>query len=278
MPNVAICFPYDETLQHAPKSHSLPGRQQRQGLGHCAGARRSRRWALVNHQISPAICCWTQNGLVIFGINSRTLTIFDPSKIGFPYPCERLLTIQCRLFWSILTNLGQMQTSTLWTFEHNLPGNMSAYYQKKTLPGSRMHDLQSGNISTSLHLFNHVQASGLCTWTLTKFGHRSLSTLAAAGGGARAVWICVSFEMCHNPTKHNIVGHPNIAEYNMIILPILNLPGNRVVYHAIQWFPVALREATWPAVGEELEAKSNGLWHRATVAEIGQRWLGMAWD
>lgn len=30
-----------------------------------------------------------------------------------------------------------------------------------------------------------------------------------------------------------------------------------------------LREAAWPAVGEELEAKSNGLWHRATVAEIG---------
>lgn len=29
-------------------------------------------------------------------------------------------------------------------------------------------------------------------------------------------------------------------------------------------------EAAWPAVGEELEAKSNGLWHRATVAEIGE--------
>lgn len=37
---------------------------------------------------------------------------------------------------------------------------------------------------------------------------------------------------------------------------------------------MALREAAWPAVGEELEAKSNGLWHRATVAEIGQGWPG----
>ena len=37
---------------------------------------------------------------------------------------------------------------------------------------------------------------------------------------------------------------------------------------------MALRETSWPAVGEELEAKSNGLWHRATVAEIGQGWPG----
>lgn len=141
--------------------------------------------------------CWSGTKL-----QARTLTIFDPSKIGFPSR-ERLLTIQFHWFWPI------------WgKYRPQLFGHMSTIFQgtwaktTKNPPGQRIFRyLQSWNISTSLHPF-HVQGSGLCTWTL-KFGHRSLSTLAAAGGG-----IPTDFSRLTEPHVLSIihVGHPNMTD------------------------------------------------------------------
>ena len=137
------------------------------------------------------------------GINSRTLTIFDPSKIGFPYPTWETPDDPIPL---VLTYLGQIQTSTVWTYGHNLPGNMSEDYEEPPWSKDLQISHQSWNISTSLHQF-HVQGSGLCTWTL-KFGHRSLSTLA--GGGWRDTHWLFTTEPHVLSIIH--VGHPNMTD------------------------------------------------------------------